>query len=98
MGYQDLSEAISFSDISLSDFIHLGEIDVAVEADDIHGLDNWIDSSIEEARFGEENRSLNQIANALEDLEQNQGGSSVDAKTVAVEILRMLIDLLEQTR
>ena len=50
MGYQDLSEAISFSDISLSDFIHLGEIDVAVEADDIHGLDNWIDSSIEEAR------------------------------------------------
>lgn len=97
MGYQDLSEAISFSDISLSDFIHLGEIDVAVEADDIHGLDNWIDSSIEEARFGEENRSLNQIANALEDLEQHQG-SPVDAKTVAVEILRMLIDLLEQTR
>ena len=97
MGYQDLSEAISFSDISLSDFIHLGEIDVEVEADDIHGLDNWIDSSIEEARFGEENRSLNQIANALEDLEQHQG-SPVDAKTVAVEILRMLIDLLEQTR
>ena len=97
MGYQDLSEAISFSDISLSDFIHLGEIDVEVEADEIHGLDNWIDSSIEEARFGEENRSLNQIANALEDLEQHQG-SPVDAKTVAVEILRMLIDLLEQTR
>jgi len=98
MGYIDLSSSIGLEDISLSDFINLGDAEVEVEADDVHNLDTWIETSIDEARFGEENRSLNQIANALEDLEQDQGGHSVDAKAVAVEILRMLIDLLEQTR
>ena len=98
MGYIDLSSSISLEDISLSDFISLGDAEVEVDADDVHNLDRWIETSIDEARFGEEDRSLNQIANALEDLEQHQGGHSVDAKTVAVEILRMLIDLLEQTR
>ena len=98
MGYIDLSSSISLEDISLSDFVSFGDVEVEVEANDVHGLDTWVETSIDEARFGEENRSLNQIANALEDLEQHQGGHSVDAKTVAVEILRMLIDLLEQTR
>ena len=98
MGYIDLSSSIGLEDISLSDFINLGDAEVEVEADDVHNLDTWIETSIDEARFGEENRSLNQIANALEDLEEHQGGHSVDAKAVAVEILRMLIDLLEQTR
>tara|TARA_X000000368_G_scaffold133289_1_gene104581 strand:- start:516 stop:812 length:297 start_codon:yes stop_codon:yes gene_type:complete len=98
MGYIDLSSSISLEDISLSDFISLGDAEVDVDADDVHNLDRWIETSIDEARFGEEDRSLHQIANALEDLEQHQGGHSVDAKTVAVEILRMLIDLLEQTR
>ena len=95
MGCHDLSDHITFSDISLSDFIHLGEIDVDVEADDVSNLDTFVETSISEARFGEAEFSLHQMADAITSVEQ---GHSVDAKAVAVEILRMLIDLLEQTR
>jgi|7_EtaG_2_1085326.scaffolds.fasta_scaffold412525_1 hypothetical protein len=48
-----------------------------IDADDVDGLDSYIETRIEEAISGIE--------------------SDVDAKTVAVEILRMLIDLLETT-
>ena len=97
MGYHDLSDNITFSDISLSDFIHLSEIDIDVEADDVSNLDTFVETSISEARFGEAEFSLHQMADAITSLEQGHS-VDIDAKTVAVEILRMLIDLLEQTR
>ena len=48
-----------------------------VNADDVDGLDGYIETRIEEA------------------ISEN-ASEEVDAKAVAVEILRMLIDLLEQ--
>ena len=44
MGYIDLSSSIGLEDISLSDFINLGDAEVEVEADDVHNLDTWIET------------------------------------------------------